>query len=95
MRKIKGNSTVSRCIDVTPILRDTSKKFDRKYKEVLDESKCQAHSLATDPMLRWTNFSSALKDLDVAVDRLNPCTGFNSGHTFHNKNSKRCYRILS
>ena len=56
MRKIKGNTTVSRCIDGTSILQDTVKNFDRKYKEVLDKSECQVHYVATDPMLRGTNF---------------------------------------
>ena len=70
------------------------KKFYRKYKEVLDTSECQGHSVATDPMLRRTNFSFSLNDLDVAIERLNPCAGFDSVHTSHIKNSKRCYRNL-
>ena len=60
----------------------------------MDNSECQAQSVATDPKLRGTNFSFSLKDLDVAIDRLNPGTGFESLHTSHIKDSKRCYRNL-
>ena len=59
-RKINENTTVSQCIDGTSILRDTVKNFDQKYKEMLENSKCQAHSVATDPMLRGTNFYFSL-----------------------------------
>ena len=94
MRQIKGNTTVSRCVDGTSILQDIVKSFDPNYKEVLDNSECQAHSVATDPMLWGTNFSFSPRDLDVAIDRLNPGTGFDSVHTSDIKNSKRCYRNL-
>ena len=94
MRKIKDNTTVIRCIDGTPILQDTVNIFDRKYKEVLDNSECEAHAVATDPMLRGTNFSFTPKDLEVAIDRLNPGTGFDGMNTDQIKNAKRCYRIL-
>ena len=94
LRKIKGNTTVSRCIDGTSILQDTVKIFDRKYKEVLDNSECQAHSVPTDPMLRGTNFSFTPKDLDVPMDRLNPGLGFDGVHTEQIKIAKRCYRNL-
>ena len=50
VRKIKESTTVSGCIECTYILHDT-------VKEVLDNSECQAHSVAPDPMLRMTNFS--------------------------------------
>ena len=43
VRKIKGNTTVSRCLDDTSISQDTVNIFDRKYREVLDNSECQAH----------------------------------------------------
>ena len=59
-RKLKGNTTVSRCIVGTFILQHTVKIFDRKCKEVLENCKCQAHSVATDPMLRGTNFYVSL-----------------------------------
>ena len=88
---MKEKNTVSRCIDGTFILQDTVKNFDRKYKEVLDNYECQAHFAVTDPMLRGTNFSFSPKDLDVAVDRFNPGTGFDGVHTYHIKNAKRCY----
>ena len=94
MRKIKGKNTVSRCIDDTSISQDTVKNFGHKYKEVLDNSECQAHSVATVPMLRGTDFSFSPKDLDVAIDRLNFSAGFDRVHTSHIKNSKRCYRNL-
>ena len=94
VRKIKGNTTVSRCIDGTSILQDTVKIFDRKYKEVLDNSECQAHSVATDPMLRGSSFSFTPKDLDDAIDRLNQGLGFDGVHTEQIKNAKRCYRNL-
>ena len=93
-RKIKVNTTVSRCIYNTSISQDTVKKFDRKCKEVLDNSECQAHSVATDPMLCGINLYFSLIDLDVAVDRLNPSTGFDSVHISLIKNSRRCYRNL-
>ena len=93
-RKIKANSTVSWCIYGISILQDTAKNFDRKYKEVSDNSECQAHSVATDSMLRGTNFSFSLKVLDVAIDRLNPGTSFDSVHTSHIKISRRCYSSL-
>ena len=54
--KHKGNTTVSRCIEGTSILQVTVKIIDRNYKEVLDNSECQAHSVATDPILRGTTF---------------------------------------
>ena len=92
--KIKGNTTVSRCIDGTSILQETVKIFDRKYKEVLDKSECQAYFVATDPMLRETIFSFSLKDLDAAIERLNPGTVFDGVHTSHMKSSERCYRNL-
>ena len=94
MRKLKGNTTVSRCIDDTSILQDNVKKVDGKYKKVLDNSECQAHSVATDPMIRGTTFSFSPTDLDVAIDRLDPGTGFESVHTSHIKSSKRCYHNL-
>ena len=40
-----------------------------------------AKSFHTDPMLRDIKFSFPPKDLDVAIDALNPGTGFNSVHT--------------
>ena len=89
MRKIKGNTTSSRCIDGTSISQDTVKKFDLKYNEVLHNSECQTHSVSTDPMLRGTNFSFPPRDLDVAIDRLNPDTDFDSVHTSHIKIPKR------
>ena len=92
MRKFEGNTTVSCCIDGTSILQDTVINFDRKCKEVLDNNESQAHSVATDPMLYGTNFYFSLKDLDVAIDRLNTGTGFDRVHTSHIKSSKRCYR---
>ena len=58
MRKVEGNTTVSRCIDGTSNLQDIVNIFDRKYKEVLVNSECQSHSVATDPMLPWTIFFS-------------------------------------
>ena len=61
---------------------------------MLDNSEYQAYSVATDPMLRGTTFSFSPRDLDVANDKLNPGTGFDSVHTSHVKNSKRCYRNL-
>ena len=61
---------------------------------MLDNSECQAHFVATDPILRGTNFSFSPRDLDVGIDRLNPSTGLDSVHTSHIKNSKRCYRTL-
>ena len=61
----------------------------------MDNSECQTHSVAIDPMLRGTNFSFSLKDLDVGIDRFNPYTGFDSLHSSHIKNSKRCCRNLS
>ena len=94
MKKIKSNTTVGRCIDGTSILQDTVKIFDRKYKEVLDNSECQAHSVATDPMLRGSSFSFTPKDLDDAIDRLNQGLGFDGVHTEQIKNAKRCYRNL-
>ena len=45
-------------------------------------------------MLRGTIFSFTLKDLDVAIDRLNPGLGFDGVHTEQIKNAKRCYRNL-
>ena len=56
VRKLKGNTTFSRRIDGTSIIQDTVNIFDRKYKEVLDNSECQAHSVATDSMLPWTSY---------------------------------------
>ena len=94
MRKINGNTTVSWCLDGSSILQDTVKNFDLNYKDELDTSEHQTHSVANDPMLRGTNFSLSLKNLDVTLDRLNPNTGFDSVHTTHIKNSKRCYRIF-
>ena len=93
-KKIKSNTTVSRCIDGTSILRDSVKNFDRKCKEVLDNNECQAHSVATDPMLHGTKFYFSPKDLDVANDRLNPGRGFDGVHTYRIKNAKRYYRNL-
>ena len=58
------------------------------YKEVLDISQCQAHSLVTDPMLCGTIFSFSLKDLGVSIDRLNTGTGFDSVHNSHIKKFK-------
>ena len=55
---------------------------------MLDNSECQAHSVATDPMLCETNVTFSLKDLDVALDRLNLGTGFDSVHTSHIKTLK-------
>ena len=75
MRRIKENTTVCRCIDDTSILQDTVKFFDRKYIKVLYNGECQAHSVATNPMLRGTSFYFSLKNLDVATDRLDPVTG--------------------
>ena len=57
-------------------------------------SVCQSHSVATDPMLCGTNFSFFPKGFGVAIDRLNPGTGFDSLHTSCIKSSKRCYRNL-
>ena len=87
---------MSRCIDGTSILEDTVKNVDWKYKEVLANYECQAHSVATDHMLRGTNFSFSFfpRNIDVAIDKLNPGTGFDSVHTPHIKNPKRCYRNL-
>ena len=90
MRKIKGNTYISRCIDGNSILQEPVKKFDRKYKEVFDNSECQAHSVATDHMLCGTNIYFSLEDLDAALDRLNPGTGLDSVHTSHINNSKSC-----
>ena len=80
MRKIKGNTTVSRYLDSTSILQEIVKKNYRKYKEVLNNSECQAHSVATDTFLGWTNFSFSPKKLDVVIDRLNMGTVFDSVH---------------
>ena len=46
--KIKGNTTVSRCIVGTSILLDTVKNSSVRYKDVMDNSGCQAHSEVTD-----------------------------------------------
>ena len=94
VKKFKGNTTVIRCIGSTSILQDTVKNFDRKFKEVLDNSERRTHSVGPDPMLRGTYFSFTPKDLDVALDRLNPGTGFDGVHTDQIKNAKRCYRNL-
>ena len=51
-------------------------------------------SIATDPMLPGTKFPFSLKDFDFANDRLNPGTGYDSVHTSHIKNLKRCCRNL-
>ena len=56
----------------------------------MDDSEWNAH---TDPMLHGTDFFSPI-DLDVAIDRLIPGTGFDSVHSSHIKDSKRCYRDL-
>ena len=75
--KVKGNTTVSRCIDGISIIQDTVKNFDKVYQEVLDNSECQArHTGATDPMFCRTDFSFYLKDLVVTIERLNPGIGF-------------------
>ena len=92
-KKNEGNTSFSRCIDDNSILQVNVEKKYRKYKVVLDDSECQANSVATDPMLRGTNFFF-LKDLDDVIDRLNPGTSFDSVHTSQIKNSKRCYRNL-
>ena len=76
------------------ILQDTVKFFDQKYKEVLENSECQTHSFAIDPMLRRKHFSFSQEDLDAAIERLNPGIGFLNVHTSHIKNSKRSYRNL-
>ena len=52
------------------------------------------HTVAGDPMLHGTNFYFSQMDLACAIDRLNPDTGFDSVHTSHIRNSKRCYRNL-
>ena len=64
--------------DSTSNLQDSVNFFDQHYREVLDRSECQTHSVANDPMLRRTNFSFCLKDHDVTNDRLKPGKGFNS-----------------
>ena len=54
----------------------------------MDNSECQARSVATDPMLRGTNFSFTPKDLDVAIERLNAGLGFDGVHTEKNQKCK-------
>ena len=94
VRKFKGNTTVSRWIDDISILQNIVKICDQNYKEVVDHSECQPHSVATDLMLHGTTFSFPLKDHDVAIDGLNLRTGFDSERTLHIKSSKRCFRNL-
>ena len=93
VRKVKGNRTVSWCIDGTSILLGTVKNLDRKYKEVLVNSECQAHSIAYDPMLHGTIFYFSPNELDVAIDRLNPSNGFDGVHTYNIKNVKKNYSV--
>ena len=80
MKKNKVNTTISRCIDGNSIMQDTMKVFNQKYQEVLDNIKCQAHSVATGHMFRRTSFSFSLKDIDFAIERLNSGTGFGNVH---------------
>ena len=61
---------------------------------MLDNRKCQTNSAATNPILRRTDFSFSLKDLEVAIERLHQGTGFDSVHTSHIKSSKLCYLNL-
>ena len=46
------------------------------------------HLFATIPTFRRNNFYFSLKDLDVAIERLNPDIGFGNVHTSHIKDSK-------
>ena len=45
-------------------------------------------------MLRGTNFSYFLKDLDFAIERVNSGTCFDCVHTSHIKNSSRHFHSL-
>ena len=52
---------------------------------------CPVHCVATDFVLRRTNFYFSRKDLDVAIERLSPGTGFDNVHTPYIEKSRLCY----